>query len=96
MVQSQPGQTVPETLSQKHPTQNRTGGVAQVVECLPSKHEALSSNQSTDRKKKKGKIANLSPIVQGPREEEVSRLTSARRVIDLQMHLFPLLGQDCL
>jgi hypothetical protein len=28
------------------------GGVAQVVECLPNKHEALSSNPSTEKKKK--------------------------------------------
>jgi hypothetical protein len=36
-----------ETLSQKYPTQKRAGGVAQVVEHLPSKCEALSSNPST-------------------------------------------------
>jgi hypothetical protein len=36
-----PGQTVGETLSPKYPTQKRAGGVAQVVECLHSKHEAL-------------------------------------------------------
>jgi hypothetical protein len=29
---------------EKYPTQKRASGVAQVVECLPSKHEALSSN----------------------------------------------------
>jgi hypothetical protein len=28
------------------------GGVAQVVECLPSKHEVLSSNPSTEKKKR--------------------------------------------
>jgi hypothetical protein len=43
---------VHETLSQKYPTQNRTGGVSQVVE-LPSKHEALSSSLSTTKKKRK-------------------------------------------
>jgi hypothetical protein len=37
----------------KYPTQNRAGGVTQAVECLPSKHEALSSNTSTKRKKKR-------------------------------------------
>jgi hypothetical protein len=36
IVQSQPRQIVFETLSQKYPTQNRAGGVAQVVECLLS------------------------------------------------------------
>jgi hypothetical protein len=40
-VRSQPGQIAHRTRSQKHPTQ-RAGGVAQVVECLPSKHEAQS------------------------------------------------------
>jgi hypothetical protein len=38
IVQSQPGQTVCETLSQTNPVQNRAGGVAQLVECLTSKH----------------------------------------------------------
>jgi hypothetical protein len=31
---------------------NLAGGMAQVVECLPSKFEALSSNHSTVKKKK--------------------------------------------
>jgi hypothetical protein len=39
MVQSQPRQIVSETLSQKYPTQGLT--VAQGVECLSSKYEAL-------------------------------------------------------
>jgi hypothetical protein len=30
----------------------RAGGVAQVVECLLSKHEVLSSNSNTTKKKK--------------------------------------------
>jgi hypothetical protein len=34
-------------------TQKRVGGVAQVVKRLPSKYEALSSNPSTGKKKKK-------------------------------------------
>jgi hypothetical protein len=34
-------QIVQETLSQKYPTQKRAAEIAQVVECLPSKHEAL-------------------------------------------------------
>jgi hypothetical protein len=45
-VQSQPRKIVLETLSQKYPIQKRTG-VIQVVEHLPSKHEALSSNPRT-------------------------------------------------
>jgi hypothetical protein len=42
MVQSQPGKIVHKTQSQKYPTQNRTGRMTQVAECLPSKCEALN------------------------------------------------------
>jgi hypothetical protein len=50
----QPGQKVHEheTLSQKNPTQNRAGRVAQVVEGLPSKPEALEFSPSDNNKKK--------------------------------------------
>jgi hypothetical protein len=54
MVQSQPGQIVHQTLFGKYPTQKWAGTVFQVVERLPSKYEALSSNSSTNQKKKKG------------------------------------------
>jgi hypothetical protein len=54
-VQSQPGEILLETLSQKYPTQKRGSGVIQVVEHLPSKHEPLSSNSRTAKKKKKKK-----------------------------------------
>jgi hypothetical protein len=37
----------------KNPTQNRADGMAEVVECLPSKCEALSSNSSTNNNKKR-------------------------------------------
>jgi hypothetical protein len=37
----------------KKKSQKRAGGVAQVVELLPSKCEALSSNPNTAKKKKK-------------------------------------------
>jgi hypothetical protein len=40
---------------EKYLTHKRAGGVAQVIECLPSKCEALSSNPSTEKKKKKGR-----------------------------------------
>jgi hypothetical protein len=46
MVQSQPGQIVWEILSQKYPIQKRTGRVTQMVDCLPTKCKALSSNTS--------------------------------------------------
>jgi hypothetical protein len=44
---------VHETLSQEYPTQKRAGGVVQVVEYLRSKGEALNSNPSATKKKKK-------------------------------------------
>jgi hypothetical protein len=53
VVQSQPREIVHETPSQKYPTQKRAGAVPQGVECQPSKREALSSNPSTTKKKKK-------------------------------------------
>jgi hypothetical protein len=49
-----PGQSrkiVLKTLSSKYPTQKRAGRVAQVVEHLLSKCEALSSNSTTTEKK---------------------------------------------
>jgi hypothetical protein len=52
LVQSQPGQILAETLSQQNTSQKGAGGVAQVVEHLPSKNEALNSNPSTVKKKK--------------------------------------------
>jgi hypothetical protein len=38
---------------------DRTGGMTQVVEYLPSKHKALNSNPSTNKKKKRNKNKNL-------------------------------------
>jgi hypothetical protein len=43
---------VPETLSQKYQSQKRAGGVAQVVERLPSRCKALNSNRSTAKNTK--------------------------------------------
>jgi hypothetical protein len=46
--------------------------VAQVVKCLPSKHEALSSNSRTDKKKKNQ--FQMGGRSKGPRENnKVSR-----------------------
>jgi hypothetical protein len=53
MVQSQLGQIACETLSWKYPTQKWAGRVVQVVECLPSNHEAPSSNLKAKTKTKK-------------------------------------------
>jgi hypothetical protein len=40
-------------LSQNYPApKERAGRVAQVIECLPSKFEVLSSNSRTGKKKK--------------------------------------------
>jgi hypothetical protein len=52
MVQSQPEQIVLEILSQKYPTQKRTGRVTQVAEGLPNKCKFLSSNPNTTKKEK--------------------------------------------
>jgi hypothetical protein len=53
MVQSKPLQIVLKTLSWKHSTQNSTSRLTQVIECLLSKCEALSSSSGTEGKKKK-------------------------------------------
>jgi hypothetical protein len=45
-----------EILSGKYPSQKRPAGVAQVIEYLPSKCEALISNPNTTQKKKKENI----------------------------------------
>jgi hypothetical protein len=49
---------VHKTLSQKYPTEKRAGGVVQVVENLPSKPEAPSSNPSTAKIKGKKETVN--------------------------------------
>jgi hypothetical protein len=51
VVPIQPGQILQEILSRKNPSQKRAGRVTQVVEHLPSKHETLCSNPSTEKKK---------------------------------------------
>jgi hypothetical protein len=53
MVGCQPAQIVWETLAQKISNTKKIGRMYQVIEHLPSKHEALSSNPSTTKKKKK-------------------------------------------
>jgi hypothetical protein len=53
VVRGQPRQIVQETPSPKN--QTRAGGVVQVVECLPSKHETPSLNPSTEKRKKERK-----------------------------------------
>jgi hypothetical protein len=56
MVRSQLGQIVHETLSRKLPNQKKVGGLAQVVELLPSKYEALNSNPNTAKRNKTWKV----------------------------------------
>jgi hypothetical protein len=51
-VQSLLKQVVHKTLSQRHPIQKRADRVDPVVECLPSKCEALSSKPQDCQKKK--------------------------------------------
>jgi hypothetical protein len=58
-----PRQIVHEALFQKNPSQNRAGGVAQVVESLPNNCEALSSNPSAVKTTKKGpELHFVSPL----------------------------------
>jgi hypothetical protein len=49
-VRGQPGQIVNEDQSQKYPSQTRSGGVAQVIENLPSKLKAQSLNHNAGKK----------------------------------------------
>jgi hypothetical protein len=53
VVRGQPRQIVREPLSRENTSQKVAGGVAQGVEHLPSKCEALSANPCTTKKKKK-------------------------------------------
>jgi hypothetical protein len=50
MVWSQPGQIVPKTLSRIYSIQKGSSQVAQMVEFLPNKCEALSSNHSSPKR----------------------------------------------
>jgi hypothetical protein len=47
-----------------HKKKKRAGGVAEVVESLPSKHKALSSNPSTSKKKQKDKKSSADKDVE--------------------------------
>jgi hypothetical protein len=58
-----------ETLSQKYLTQKRTDRVAQVVEHLPSKPDALNSDPNTTKKKKKKKDMNVKRALSGGKPE---------------------------
>jgi hypothetical protein len=49
--EANPRQIVQETLFREYTTQKRARIVAQAVQCLPSKAEALSSNSSTTKNK---------------------------------------------
>jgi hypothetical protein len=48
---------VQKTLSQKYPTQKRAGRVTQVVEHLPSKHEALSTTERERESERENTVA---------------------------------------
>jgi hypothetical protein len=52
-VQRQPRQIFPQTLSQKYPTQKRTGRVAQTVEQVPKKYEVLQYHKEAKKKNRK-------------------------------------------
>jgi hypothetical protein len=73
-VGGQPGKIVHEMLSQKHPAQTRASEVAQVVERLPSKHKALSSNPSTTNKQQKCWDFNTHlPVVSRSSRQKISK-----------------------
>jgi hypothetical protein len=46
-------------------SKKRAGSMAQTVECLPSKHEALSSNSSTTKKKAQKNKKRIEDSLQG-------------------------------
>jgi hypothetical protein len=46
-------------IQKKNPIENRAGGVAQMIACLPSKCEALTSNPSTAKKEKEKKLQHF-------------------------------------
>jgi hypothetical protein len=61
------------TLKKKYPTQKKIVGVTQELECLPSKHEALSSNPNnpnTTKKKKRKKERKKERKEERKRERE--------------------------
>jgi hypothetical protein len=47
-----------DPISEKTQNKKRAGGVAQVVEHLPSKYEAVSSSHNTDKNKQKQQQMN--------------------------------------
>jgi hypothetical protein len=55
MVKARPEQIVVRSCLENTHHKKRAGGVAQVIQHLPSKYEALNSNPSTMKKKKKRK-----------------------------------------
>jgi hypothetical protein len=68
VVQSQTGEIACETLSQKKKRQHkkRAGGVPQVVECLPSKHEFKSQYCQKKKKKRVQTLEAASLLRQAP------------------------------
>jgi hypothetical protein len=53
LIQQVQGPKFNSNTSKKNEKMFRAGRVAQEIECLPSNHEALSSNPSATKKKKK-------------------------------------------
>jgi hypothetical protein len=65
-VQGQHRQTVHKTTLSKIITPKQTGGVAQVVECLLCKFEALSSNSNPTEKEKRKTLLNTEMYLLSP------------------------------
>jgi hypothetical protein len=57
---------------------NRTSGVVQVIECLPCKCKALSSNPSTTKKERKKNMSNFHESKGGGGEESREREEESR------------------
>jgi hypothetical protein len=65
-LEASPRKIVRETpYLEKNPSQKRTDRAAQVVECLPSKHEALNSNPSPIHTQKKKSVKTSRDLTSG-------------------------------
>jgi hypothetical protein len=101
VVWGQSKQNESKTLSQKYPTrtQKRIGGVTQVVACLPSKHEALSSNPSTIKTKQKPKTKLKNKIVSTSEKWvglEIIMLSKISQIQKDKCCMFSLICKSCI
>jgi hypothetical protein len=84
--EASPGKIVLQTLSRKYPTQNRAGGVVQVLEHLHSKLEDLSSKEKKPNKQGSDKLsAFISFLV--PKGRNLKRETRTGGMTQVAEHL---------